>query len=200
MNLKASKLFKVITVTAAVWALSGCELLEQTKQTSAPVEIIDIDLCDTAKHQASFGNFCDSSHWIIYALDLQSIEWSERLQLTKELGDEPGELVKKILMSQGADTPYQYRLRAQSWILKVNDSAPELMRKLLTQLLYENNKQLLEFESAITILSQVNARQEKTITELQTSLLEREQQIQKQQSQVDQLLKIETDLIEQNRK
>jgi hypothetical protein len=83
--------------------------------------------------------------------------------------------------------------------VKISGDTSQVMQVLLTDLIYENSKQLLEFESAITILSRVNSRKEKLISQLELTLSEREQKIQKQQDQVEQLLKIETDLIEQNR-
>lgn len=200
MKASSNRMCKVIGLASALWLLSGCELLPQLSQKDIPPVIPDTGLCETAREQADFAEFCYISNWLDYALEANKIEWSARLATIKDLGDSPNELIKKVLLSQSTDTPYQNRLRAQNWILALNTNAPKVIRTLLNELIYKNNTQLLEFESAITILSKVNARQEKKIAELQTSLVEREQQIQKQQSQVDQLLKIETDLIEQNRK
>ncbi|MFT6269203.1 MAG: putative coiled-coil protein SlyX [Alphaproteobacteria bacterium] len=207
MNFSSNKVFKVVVVISAVWLLGGCELLEKVKKGkqykphSAPITTSDTGLCATQAHQESFGDFCYIPHWVDYILAVQQMDWSSKVELIRDLGEEPTatQLVQKILLSQGVDTPYQHRLRAQNWIIKLNTDAPELMSNLVNDLIYDNSKQLLEFESAITILSRVNVRQEKTITELQLSLSERELQIQKQQGQVEQLLKIETDLIEQNR-
>jgi hypothetical protein len=199
MNFSSNKVRKVAAVTAAVWFLGGCGLLKQVKHGSAPVLTTEPRLCQTQAHQEAFNDFCYAQHWLTYILDMQKIGWPSRVQLIQELGEEPAELLQKILLSQGVDTPYQHRLRAQNWIIKLNTDAPDLMSKLVNDIVYDNSKQLLEFESAITILSSINTRQEKTIIELQLLLLERDQQILKQQGQVEQLLKIETDLIEQNR-
>jgi uncharacterized coiled-coil protein SlyX len=115
------------------------------------------------------------------------------------MSDDARSLLVKILLSQPTDTPYNQRLRAQNWVVKIEGQTSPAMNVLLDQLIYQTSQQLLEFESAITILSRVNVRQQKAITELEQQLSKREQEIQKQQEQVDKLLKIETDLIEQNR-
>jgi uncharacterized coiled-coil protein SlyX len=186
MNFRCKKAFQGLVVISAVWMMSACEALNQFRQQA------------NNQHNATQA-MCKPSTWLQFLLEVQALTWPERMQSIDDLGDEPVNVLKKILLSQGADTPYQDRLRAQNWIVKISGDTSQVMQVLLTDLIYENSKQLLEFESAITILSRVNSRQEKLISQLELTLSEREQKIQKQQDQVEQLLKIETDLIEQNR-
>lgn len=199
MNFRCSKAIQLVVLLTSVWALSACEVLKQVTQQSSKQAISENSLCLTQAQEEKFEAFCDISQWLAFTVDAKSFTWSERMQMIAELDEEASSLVQKIILSQGADTPYQHRLRAQNWIENINVDASDVMQILLNDLIYENSKQLLEFESAITILSRVNSRQEKIISELELKLLQREQKIQKQQDQVEQLLKIETDLIEQNR-
>jgi hypothetical protein len=69
----------------------------------------------------------------------------------------------------------------------------------LLGLIYNNSQQLLELESAITVLSRVNTQQAKKITKLEKRLGKSEEEILKQQEQVDQLLKIELDISKKNK-
>jgi len=103
------------------------------------------------------------------------------------------------LLSQGIDTPYQNRLRAQSWLLALENQVSPAMHMLLIDIIYENSQQLLEFESAITILSGINTRQEQQIAALRNQVSLREEEIKQQGKQVDQLLKIELDLSQRNK-
>ena len=62
---------------------------------------------------------------------------------------------------------------------------------LFEQIAYKTSQQLLEFESAITILSKVNARHAKTNEEQAQLLLEQEEKI-------NQLLNIEASILDKN--
>jgi hypothetical protein len=202
MNFAAQAAIKWSAGVAFVCLLGGCELLNQVTQVTQEnkVEPLPIpNLCATQAHKEQFEQFCDSSEWISYMIEIQQFDWSQRKQFINELDDRSSAVIKKILLSQGADTPYKYRLRAQNWIDNINTETPAEISILLNDIIFEHSKQLLEFESAITILSKVNARQVKTIHDLQISLTERDERLQKQKDQVEQLLRIETDLVEQNR-
>ena len=198
MSARMSFTCKAFIIAATVLFASGCELLKQAAPQIISVAEPGQNLCETEKQKADFVDFCNIEHWIDYIFEIQEEDWSNRFIKTNEIGDKPYELIQKILLSQGADTPYQNRLRAQNWIVKVDAESPPTISKVLNNIVYVNSKQLLEFESAITILSQVNARQQRSLAEIKSALLEREEQIQIQQSQIDQLLKIEADLIKNN--
>jgi len=199
MKRRCSKAVQVVTVISTLSVVSACEVIKQVTQPAEKAPLAKPSLCLTEAQEDSFEAFCNISYWLEFVIETEELTSQQRIDMINDLGEETPSLVKKILLSQGAETPYQQRLRAQNWIVKISAGAPQKIKLLLNDLIYENSKQLLEFESAITILSRVNARQEKTISNMQLKLTAREKEIQKQQDQVEQLLKIETDLIEQNR-
>ncbi len=188
-------------VISGLALLTGCEVLNEVKTvattTTLETTVNKSALCVNKQQKADFDQFCDAEAWLEYMLQVQALTWSERLQEIDELDASTPSLIKKVLLSQGADTPYQHRLRAQNWLVSLNEQGSATLQRLLNGVIFENSKLLLEFESAITILSRVNARQMIIIDELELKILKREQEIEKQQDQVEQLLKIETDLIEQ---
>ena len=198
MNFRCFRPIQGIVLIATLWLVSACELLYPIYQPTVE-QVPESSLCITQAQLDDFDDFCNISNWFEFVVEAQELTWPARLQMISDLDDQTESLVKKVLLSQGVNTPYQHRLRSQTWIVKLMAVASDTMKIVLNELIYENSKQLLEFESAITILSRVNARQEKTIAELEQKLIEQEQAILKQQDQVEQLLRIETDLIEQNR-
>lgn len=198
MNFRCFRPIQGIVLIATLWLVSACELLYPIYQPTVE-QVPESSLCITQAQLDDFDDFCNISNWFEFVVEAQELTWPARLQMISDLDDQTESLVKKVLLSQGVNTPYQHRLRSQTWIVKLMAVASDTMKIVLNELIYENSKQLLEFESAITILSRVNARQEKTISELEQKLIEQEQAILKQQDQVEQLLRIETDLIEQNR-
>jgi uncharacterized coiled-coil protein SlyX len=199
--MKSNETARLLALCALFPLLQGCELLSFNTQSKAAevVNVNEYELCVTPEQSETFTDFCSLDTWLVFVLEQTELTWPQRVEKIAELGEDSGSLLTKILLSQSTDTPYRNRLRAQNWVVKVSGESSSTMHKILNELVYQNSQQLLEFESAITILSRVNVRQQKTITELQTQLDAREQEIKKQQEQVDQLLKIETDLIEQNR-
>lgn len=180
--------------------LSACSLVPKFVGDAQQNEASNgIQLCLSEENTVEFSEFCELESWLVLVLETENQGWSQRKSKIASLSDTPRDLLIKILLSQHADTPYQNRLRAQNWVVKLIPKTDPDMRKLLQSIVYNNSQQLLEFESAITIISRVNVRQERTIQDLQIQLQERDEAIQKQQDQVEQLLKIESDLIEQNR-
>ena len=180
--------------------LQGCETLNDLKHKIAPIVSSNtIVLCETSLQQETFGDFCSLDNWLLFAFATSEMAWPERSAKINELGDDSRSLLIKALLSQGADTPYRKRLRAQNWVVKISTESSSAMKHILDELVFKNSQHLLEFESAVTILSRVNARQQKTIIDLQAQLEAKQKEINKQQEQVRQLLKIETDLLEKNR-
>ncbi|MDT0594644.1 hypothetical protein [Glaciecola petra] len=191
---------RIMASIALAGLLSGCELVPKfVKDAQQDQASNGIQLCMSEDNKVEFSEFCKLENWLIFTLETEQQEWSQRKSKIAVLGDNPRDLLIKILLSQYQDTPYQNRLRAQNWVLKLLPKVDPDMRELLKSIVYNNSQQLLEYESAITLISRVNVRQEKTIQDLQIQLQEREDRLQKQQDQVEQLLKIESDLIEQNR-
>jgi len=120
--------------------------------------------------------------------------WLERNNKIKALSKEPKQRLQQILLSQGLDTPYINRLRAQNWLKELKPQLDDKMKQALELWIEKPSQQMLELESAISILSKVNTRQERSLTELQETLNVRTDEIQKQREQVQQLLHIEANM------
>jgi hypothetical protein len=125
---------------------------------------------------------CESRYWLELWRSHVNVPWSERKILIAELGDTSTQRLQRFLLSQPLDTPYQARLRAQTDFQAVKPVLEPLFANLPSQ-------QLLEYESAITILSRVNTRQSLRIEEQAQKLLE-------QESKLIQLLRIEAEALE----
>lgn len=168
-----------------VAAINEYEVVADTYEYEAVIDTNEYELCVTPLQHQKFTDFCSLDNWLVVVFEMSEMTWPVRLAKITELGDDPRSLLIKILLSKATDTPYRQRLLAQNWVVKISDESSPAMQKILDELVYQNSQQLLEYESAITLLSRVNTRQQTTISELQ--------------EQLDQLLKIETDLSEQNR-
>lgn len=179
--------------------LSGCNILPERVLDSTSNNQQNLTLCENNRQENAFAEFCDAQYWISYQLSIQNMAWQERSDLIKSLSDDAFYVLQKSLLSQAVDTPYQDRLRAQNWLLSLQNLASDKMNSLLLGLIYNNSQQLLELESAITVLSRVNTQQAKKITKLEKRLGKSEEEILKQQEQVDQLLKIELDISKKNK-
>jgi hypothetical protein len=177
--------------------LSACNLLEKN-EIPAPVLSVG-ELCDSEVTSSEFGEYCKINHWNAELITYSEISWPERNKMIKDLGERPVELLKKVLLSHGNDTPYANRLRAQSWISTLQTLSDKTMTQLLDILFYQANQQLLELESAITILSRVNARQSKALENQEALLAEKDKTINTQKRQVEQLLNIEASLVNKER-
>lgn len=186
------------SVSVALY-ISGCNILPERVLNSTSVNQHDLVLCENNRQEVAFAEFCDAQYWISYQLNIQDMVWQERSELIKSLDDDAVYLVQKSLLSQAVDTPYQDRLRAQNWLLSLQKIASDKMNSLLLGLIYKNSQQLLELESAITVLSRVNVQQARKINKLEKRLGKSEEEILKQQEQVDQLLKIELDISKKNK-
>ena len=180
--------------------LSGCELLKPLKVD--PIEEVGITsnkYCESEATNERFDEYCELDTWSDKLILSSSISWPERSQMIEELGEEPKSLLEKVLLSQGEDTPYRNRLRAQKWVEELQTMTDKAMTQVLDILIFQPSQQLLELESAITILSKVNGRQEKTIAEQEKQIAEKNKEIDNQRKQVEQLLDIEASMVNQNR-
>jgi hypothetical protein len=188
---------KYLLLVCALLALSACNLLDKN-EVPAPVLSVG-ELCDSEVTGVEFGEYCEINHWNAELIKYSEISWPERNKLIKGLGDRPVELLQKVLLSHGNDTPYASRLRAQGWISTLQTLSDKTMTQLLDILFYQANQQLLELESAITILSRVNARQSKALENQEALLDEKDVTINTQKRQVEQLLNIEASLVNKER-
>ncbi|GBL05211.1 hypothetical protein [Glaciecola sp. KUL10] len=195
--MRATLLSKSLLIVFLLQLLSACNLLEQNK---VPAPVVSAgELCESELTSIEFGDFCQVNHWHNELIEYSEISWPERNTKIKSLSDKPVDLLQKVLLSHGNDTPYASRLRAQSWISTLQTLSDKTMTQLLDILFYQANQQLLELESAITILSRVNSRQSKAIENQEALLAEKENIINTQQRQVEQLLNIEASLVNKER-
>jgi len=191
---------KMLFVLLLTLALSGCELLTPLKrEPSEVVNLMSTKYCESQETMARFGKYCELNTWSDKLIFASTIPWPSRNDMIAALPDDPKSLIEKVLLSQGDDTPYRNRLRAQKWIEEIQTLSDKPMTQVLEILIFQPSQQLLELESAITILSKVNGRQEKTIAEQEIQLAEKNQEIENQRKQVEQLLDIEASMVNQNR-
>jgi len=191
---------KILLILFAMFSLIGCGLLKPLK--SEPSEVVNLmatKYCEEAETIALFGDYCKLDTWSDKLMLSSTIAWPIRSGMIEELGQDPKSLLEKVLLSQSNDTPYRNRLRAQKWIEELQTLSDKSMTHVLDILIYQPSQQLLELESAITILSKVNTRQEKTITAQAVQLIEKNEEIENQRKQVEQLLDIEASMVNQNR-
>jgi uncharacterized coiled-coil protein SlyX len=191
---------KMLFFLLVVLALSGCELLKPLKrEPSEVVNLMSTKYCESDDTMARFVEYCELDKWADKLILASTIPWPVRNEMIDALPNDPKSLIEKVLLSQGDDTPYRNRLRAQKWIEEIQTLSDKSMTQALDILIFQPSQQLLELESAITILSKVNGRQEKTITDQEIQLTEKNQEIENQRKQVEQLLDIEASMVNQNR-
>ncbi|MFT5541001.1 MAG: hypothetical protein ACI97K_001549 [Glaciecola sp.] len=197
---------KILVVIAIMLSLSGCELLKSFKpellESSESLEVVDVSLtkyCISQETITRFDEFCELDWWAEKLIVASTTPWLERSEMIDALALDPKSLIEKVLLSQGDDTPYRNRLRAQKWIEELQTLTDKKMTQVLDILIFQPSQQLLELESAITILSKVNGRQEKTLTAQEVQIAEKNQEIENQRKQVEQLLDIEASMVNQNR-
>ena len=189
---------KIVLFCFVIMSLSACNLMPET-QTQAPVVNLN-GMCESRVTNEIFDEYCDWSAWTQALVEYSTLSWNARSEKISKLDSQPHSLLQKVLLSHGNDTPYQNRLRSQNWITTLQTVTDKSMTQLLDIVFFQSNQQLLELESAITILSQVNARQAKTITAQEALLIEKDKLITMQQQQVEQLLDVEASMVNQGRR
>lgn len=191
---------RLLCIAFLLLSLSACELLDSNRAIPATVELSQSTyLCERDETLQNYEEFCQLRAWSEFLIDANEANWLTRQESLKALGNEPKQKLQKVLLSQAVDTPYTNRLRAQNWLDELLPTMDLKMQQVATQIVQKPSQQMLELESAISILSRVNARQEKTIKELQETLNIRSEEIKKQREQVEQLLKIETNMSDERR-
>ncbi len=177
-------------------SLSGCELVNRYKIVEVQQESQEVSekpsangFCVVTEEDPLLDNNCDLSYWLSFWIDNNNRSWVQRKNAIAMLGDGTFDKFRKILLSQGKGTPFQDRLRAQTWLDELMPLVSPWMKSFLKVLVYQPSQEMLEFESALTILSRVNGNQS---AELEEQL----QQIREQQQQIEQLLKIEASMME----
>lgn len=191
---------KILLIFLLMLSLSACELLKPlNNEPSEVVNLMSTKYCESAETMARFEAYCELDMWADQLILASTISWPVRSDMIDALEQEPKSLLEKVLLSQSDDTPYRNRLRAQKWIEELQTLTDKSMTQVLDVLIFQPSQALLELESAITILSKVNGRQEKTIAAQEIQIAEKNKEIENQRKQVEQLLDIEASMVNQNR-
>ena len=180
--------------------LSGCSLLSkqqseqiyENKLMPAQEATLDENLCLFVSAPPSFTHNCDFSYWLHVWINADETPWSERKLALAQLGHSEHDRLMAYLLSLPSDTPYQDRLRAQ---LGINDLLPELTDSALAivnVVAIKPNTQLMELESAMSVLSKENTRRAKAAQQLR-------EELEAQQQKLDELLQIEASLMDKSR-
>jgi hypothetical protein len=134
---------------------------------------------------------CEMEYWLDYWVKADATPWPQRELLIAQLDDSADNILRKVLLSQPINTPYQARMRGQIWLSELRAQVSPLMQPILNVLVEKPSEHMLEFESAITVLNRINSQQNKQIGELKTKM-------EAQQRQLQELLNIETNLMDKN--
>ncbi len=122
----------------------------------------DIDfsaLCSTRPQFKLFLEYCQASTWLALQSLVESNNWQHRKSLISAIDDSSGSTIAqkiyKVMLSQGSDTPYQDRLRAQSLIKDVvNNKKVEMsdaMKAILSNI-HGRSEKILENKSELVLL------------------------------------------------
>lgn len=179
---------KLLVVISALFIFTSCELLPTLDSSQVTVEELNNQPVCVWKI-SSKENDCKIEYWLQYWSEIEKLSWPERKKQIDALSELDADVLKKVFLSQGKSTPYQARLRAQSWVQTLLPKFSPPMRSFILVALYHPSQDLLEMESALVTLSKINTHQSFNIEEQQLLL-------NKQQSQIDQLLNIEASIME----
>ncbi|RDV25231.1 hypothetical protein DXV75_11550 [Alteromonas aestuariivivens] len=191
---------RTMTVVLMLAILQGCKATqEQMPPAPAPViqhvystEQKSPPLCIVPRDVESFVGQCDIGYWVRMWVEADAMRWPQRKALLAELGTSLPDTLKKIVLSLPTDTPYQDRLRAQNYLTEIQSVLNPQVIEAVNTLVSRPNTQLLEFESAITLLSRVNTQQAQSMENLR-------EELEAQRKQIEELLQIEATLMDKNR-
>lgn len=179
---------KLLVVVSILIVFSSCELMESLKTSQVKSETLKNKAICVWKN-SSQGHDCNIEPWIKFWSEIEDVAWPERKKQINALTEQDADVLKKIFLSQGKSTPFQDRLRAQAWVEAILPKLGQQMRRFMLVALYHPSQDLLELESALVTLSKINTQQSFNIEEQQLRL-------NKQQSQIEQLLNIEASIME----
>ncbi|MCW8107825.1 hypothetical protein OPS25_04840 [Alteromonas ponticola] len=184
--------------------LAGCKLVPpppvETEQPLPP-EVVEVkqtepidtsELCLVEKEVAEFEHRCDLAYWTSLWIKADEMSWPRRKDAINALGNSFEDKLTKIIFTLPISTPYQDRLRASHWLKEIQARLSPDFARLVKSIVQTPNEQILEYESAITLLSRVNTQQSQSIENLQKEL-------EAQRKKVEELLQIEASLMDKNR-
>ena len=179
---------KLLVVFSTLILFTSCELVQSLKTSKSTTNAPKNESICVWKNSSDANN-CKIEHWLTFWSEIEDISWPERKKQIDALSEQDVDVLKKVLLSQSKSTPFQDRLRAQSWVESILPKLSQQMRQFILVSLYHPSQDLLEMESALVTLSKINTHQSSNIQEQQILL-------DKQQSQIDQLLNIEASIIQ----
>ena len=177
--------------------MSGCELipighpLEREKEELRTCELV------TSSEASARIQQCNLNPWLDYWISISQLDWSVRKDMIAELSAQRDNVktLKIILLSNVNDTPYQSRLRAQSYGEKLLANQTDMMANFVHYLILDPAQKRLELESAIATLSSINRVHAKEIEVKQEQLLQQSERLQEQEQQIDKLLQLEKSIV-----
>lgn len=188
----------VFVLTASL--VSACGMLPE-KEVEKPTEIkeatkpkvVEKDkLCWFDEAPQSFEHNCDWHFWSNVWLTADATPWVKRKQLIEALGNTEADKLNKYFLTLPTDTPYQDKLRAQLALDEVSPMFSDSARLLFNTIAVKPNKQQMELESAMSVLSKENARNVQALKALRAEL-------DAQQQKLEELLQIEATLMDKSR-
>lgn len=186
---------KLVLVCSTIMLFTSCELIQSSEPSPSTTEVFNKPLVCVWK-DASEVKGCKIEYWLKFWFEVEDISWSQRKKQINLLSDQGPDIFRKVLLSQGKNTPYQARLRAQNWLESILPKLSQQMRDFIVVALYHPSQGLLEMESALVTLSKINTHQLANIEEQQLLLNKQQILLNKQQSQIDQLLNIEASIMQ----
>ena len=191
---------RISCMILALTMMSGCSVLSkqpiELKIEVLPPQMIEVavddDICLFISEPENFDYNCDMAYWLEVWLEADATPWIERKAQLAALGQSKKDKIHAYLLSLSSDTPYQDRLRAQ---LSIDDLMPEFTdaAALVIEVVVSNpNKQLMELESALSVLSKENTLRGQELQKLYAEL-------KAQQKKLEELLQIEATLMDKNR-
>ena len=195
-------ILRVLPVALMLFLLSGCEIL--ALMNDEEVKITEINktsarICVLAPEQVDKLENCNIDYWMRYWSGVDTLSWPQRRAEIANLSGTVPDTLKKVLLCQGKGTPYQNRLRAQTWAISIMPALTDEMRDLVTVAVFQTSQELLELESALVTLSKINANQSNRVEEQQLLIEQQKGQIERQKSQIEQLLNIEASIMDNSK-
>lgn len=191
---------KICCMVLALTLLSGCSVLSEpkrplTKDVEPPVVKVvqhDDELCLFSDPPAQFPHNCNLAYWLDVWIDADSTPWVERKAKLAELTQSDEDRVLAFLLSLPTDTPYQDRLRAQLGIDNIHVQLTDAARQIVDVVALKPNKQMMELESAMSVLSNESTSRGQQLQHLRNEL-------ELQQRKLEELLQIEATLMDKSR-
>lgn len=191
---------KIPVLVVGLLMLSGCSVLssitgkmsgeEQMSQDTSGIDTAE--LCVVAPENASLEHNCDMAYWLNVWLVADETPWLERKQSLSLLDNSVHDTLLRYFLTLPNDTPYQERLGAQLSIDAMESKMTPAFVRIVRTVATQQNKQLMELESALSVLVKQNATLSNEMSALTT-------QLQEQQKKINALLKIETTLMDKSR-